>query len=191
MRFVAAWDRHYLSSYVDALEEGFHVGNAANPSVSRLELLRIRDDPEGWARTQASDTSPYLLPNGQLLERVEQTVLWWVDASSFIGAFEIRHSLTSAMFAAYGGHISFGIRPSFRGPGNGRQISMMGQAALAEAAKLGIKRLMACCRSTNHRSEAWIRSAGGIYMDEVPIPYSDQPAVLKRFIIPTPADRIA
>lgn len=186
MRFVPAWTESFIPSYVEALREGFHLGNAADGRPTEERAAEIARDPEGWMAALRDPSRKLRLPDGQEVAPAPATELWWVDDHKFIGAVEIRHELTNAMFAAYGGHFSIGLRPSMRGRRNGNQMVTMSDAILREAARLGVKRALVCCRTWNKASQAWCVASGGIFVDEVPVPYDDTGEKLRRFVIPVP-----
>ena len=186
MGFVPAWTDCYLDSYVEALAEGFHLGNAAERKPDSAVLEAARRDPRRFATAQRDNPPKVVLHDGTVVESPAATVLWWVSEGAFVGAFEIRHSLPNALYAAYGGHFSMGVRRSMRGGANGGHAALMTSPALQAASDLGIGRALVCCRIWNRASQAWTRAAGGIFMDEVPIAYSGQPDVLRRYIVPTP-----
>jgi predicted acetyltransferase len=180
MPFVPAWDPLYLDSYFEALGEGFHVGNAAEPPFSRQASAAISDDREAWIGRIRSETE-VVLPDGTRVEKAPSLDLWWVEDGAFVGAVEIRRELPNALYAAYAGHFSVGIRPSQRG----RTTKRMLREALGEASKLGLPGMLVCCRVGNAAVLRWVR-AYGIPIDEVPVPYAAGGDRLARFVIPLP-----
>lgn len=177
MTFVAAATEAYRQSYIEALEEGFRLGGY--PMITPEEVARARRDPAPFFRDVADPPPLVALPNGETVVRPPATLLWWVDEKEFIGAVEIRHSLPSAVLAAYAGHMSVGVRPSRQRQGH---FSRMRVEALKIAEGLGIERLLATCRADNVGARRVIEASGAIFMDEVPIPYSATPATLRRYI---------
>jgi predicted acetyltransferase len=178
MPFIPAWSPAYLDSYVEALSEGFHIGNAAEPPLSQDALESIRADPEQWSRRRRDDDE-IALPDGTIVKKAPSLDLWWVEGDEFVGAVEIRKELPNALYAAYAGHLSVGVRPSRRG----KSTLLMLAATLAEAQQLGLKRVLVCCRVRNVPVLRWVE-AYGIPIDEVPVPYSKEPDRLARFVIP-------
>jgi GNAT superfamily N-acetyltransferase len=177
MPFVPAWDAEYIASYVEALAEGFHVGNAAEPPPSPEALASIRADPLAWAELRRSE-SRVVLPDGTSVDKAPSLDLWWVEDGAFAGAVEIRRELPSALYAAYAGHLSVGVRPSRRG----KSTRAMLAATLAEAIRQGLERVLICCRVRNAPILRWVQGQG-IPIDEVPVPYSTVPDRLARFVI--------
>jgi predicted acetyltransferase len=176
---VPACEEKYRQSYLDAIEEGFWLGGLKRLSAEEIAAARL--DPATFFNSMLNPPVMVTLPNGDLVERPPTTALWWVDETDFIGAVEIRHVLSSAMIAAYGGHMSVGIRPSRRNQGH---YAAMRAESLKVAAKLGIERLMVTVRADNIAARKVIEASGAIFMDEIPIPYSKEPATLRRYINP-------
>lgn len=184
MQFVPVGTAEYRESYLEALSEGFRVG--ANKPLSAYAVAEAKIRPDHFFDGLANPSRIVTLPNGEKVETPPSTILWWVDEHTFIGALQIYHSLTGAMVAAYGGHISYGIRPSRRNQGHAKRML---SASLPVAAKFGIERVMLCVRSSNMASRRVIEANGGLFMDEVPISYDVEPDILRRYIIPIDAVR--
>lgn len=185
MALIAAWTPGYLASYVDALEEGFHMGNAGEGRASADEIAEARADLAGFAARASAHPEFVELPDGQRVRRAPTRDFWWVDGGEFVGAVEVRTTLPCAMYAAYGGHISLGIRASRRGRRNGNHYERMFRAALTEASRLGVERVLCVCRTWNRAAQKGVLDLGGIWVDEVPVPYSATPDSLRRYVVPT------
>jgi len=77
------------------------------------------------------------------------TYFMFMGNNKIIGAINIRHYLNDYLFN-YGGHISYGIRPSERRKGYG---SLMLAKAIPIAKELGINRILISCDKTNIASD--------------------------------------
>lgn len=165
--FVSAGDPVYTEDFAAALAEGLSVGNAFGMA--------------GWLPESPAVAS---LPDGTVVPIPPTTRLLRVDGRGIVGAVEIRHSLDSALAAAYAGHISLGMRPSRMGNVASLAYSMA-VATLGEAAVIGIERAMCVCRKDNRRAWDSLERLGGIYMDEVPAVYSPSRYLLRRYVVPT------
>lgn len=185
MALIPAWSPEYLASYVDALEEGLHVGNAGEGRLSTAEIAEARSDLAAFAARASRPPEFVELPDGQRVRRAPTAEFWWVDGGELVGVVEVRTVLPCAMYAAYGGHISLGVRASRRGRRNGGHYERMFRAALAEAHRLGVERALCVCRVWNRVAQKGVLDLGGIWMDEVPVPYSATPDRLRRYVIPT------
>lgn len=76
---------------------------------------------------------------------VSGTTFWLMDGDEWIGAFNIRHSLTKSL-EQLGGHIAANISPRYRG----KYSSFVGiKMCLAEAKKLGLNRVLMTCDVKN------------------------------------------
>ena len=85
------------------------------------------------------------------------------DKDIFVGAVNIRHCLDEGLLHS-GGHIGDGIRPSERRKG---YATAMIALALKECKKLGIERVLMCCRKDNIGSAKSIINNGGVLENEV------------------------
>lgn len=94
-------------------------------------------------------------------DRVHCTYFWIADGDEFVGFLALRHSL-NAWLLEEGGHIGYSVRPSRRRQGHaGRALSL----AVAEAAGLGIDRVLVTCDEDNQGSRAVIEAGGGVFED--------------------------
>jgi predicted acetyltransferase len=88
---------------------------------------------------------------------VPHSTYWLVEGDEVVGVSNLRHRLTDRL-RTEGGHIGYGIRPSARGRGLGREILRL---TLAEAARRGIGRVLLTCARANAPSAAVIAANGG------------------------------
>lgn len=79
-----------------------------------------------------------------------------------IGSIQLRHSLTPEL-EKHGGHIGYGIRPSERRKGYGKQQLLL---VLDEARNLKLPRVMITCDEDNTASKKTAISCGGILAGE-------------------------
>jgi predicted acetyltransferase len=82
--------------------------------------------------------------------------------NKIIGSIQLRHFLTPEL-ENHGGHIGYGIRPSERRNGYGKQQLLL---ALDEASKLIIPKIMITCDKDNIPSAKTAISCGGILTRE-------------------------
>jgi predicted acetyltransferase len=184
-KFTAEGDMRFMSSYIDALEEGLSLGNAAATVFTPAMADQARRDPEAFRRKILAHPESVQLPDGSLAVVPRTEVLWWVDGTDFIGAAEIRPELATPLVAAYAGHVSMGVRPGKRGPGLRRQGPEMAKAVFGEASVMGVSRAMLVCRKDNPMAWRTLEHLGGIFMDEVPAVYAPGRHILRRYIIVT------
>ncbi len=97
-----------------------------------------------------------------------------IDSNSILGAVQIRHELNDTL--SYEGHLSFGIRPSYRSKGLGKKLL---DEALKIADTLGIKKALLTCDKNNAPARKVIHANGGKLEDEVMI----EDTILLRFYI--------
>ncbi|MCB0334213.1 MAG: GNAT family N-acetyltransferase, partial [Bdellovibrionales bacterium] len=84
---------------------------------------------------------------------VPNTTFWLVlDDKEVVGVSNLRHSLTESL-RREGGHIGYGIRPSRRGCGLGKEIL---RRTLLEASKGGIDKALITCDKSNTASSGVI-----------------------------------
>jgi predicted acetyltransferase len=89
---------------------------------------------------------------------------WWLvrGASDVVGVVNLRHRLTPAL-ENDGGHIGYGIRPSARRQGLGREILAQ---ALVKARERGLARVRLTCARKNTASAKIIVDNGGVLDSE-------------------------
>ncbi|MGX7418538.1 GNAT family N-acetyltransferase [Carnobacterium gallinarum] len=92
-------------------------------------------------------------------EKVPTTTYWYCNQERIvIGAVNIRHYLNDK-FRTSGGHIGYGIRPSYRGQGHAtKQLKL----ALEKCKELGIQEALVTCDQGNIGSKKTIIANGGI-----------------------------
>lgn len=88
---------------------------------------------------------------------VPHSTFWLVRGAEVAGVSNLRHRLNDELLIE-GGHIGYGIRPSARGQGLGREILRL---TLAEAARLNLGRVLLTCAKDNPASSAVIAANGG------------------------------
>jgi predicted acetyltransferase len=82
---------------------------------------------------------------------------------TIVGVTRLRHRIDTPFLMNDGGHIGYDVAPSKRGRGYGHLAL---RAALAEAARRGITRVLLYASANNGASRAVIERAGGI-LDEI------------------------
>jgi predicted acetyltransferase len=83
-----------------------------------------------------------------------------------IGIIDLRHHIDNPTLGTYGGHCGYSVRPSERGNGYAKEMLLLN---IRNAKKLGIKKLLVTCDSTNIASEKTIISCGGLYEKTVKV----------------------
>lgn len=84
-----------------------------------------------------------------------------VEDGKLIGCIKIHHSLTDELRS--GGHIAYGIRPSERNKGYGKQQLKL---CLEYARKLQLEKVIVACDKDNIASAQTAMSCGGVLMEE-------------------------
>jgi predicted acetyltransferase len=94
---------------------------------------------------------------------VPHTTFWLVRGDKeIVGASNLRHRLTPFLLRE-GGNIGYGIRPSARRNGHGREILTL---TLSKARELGLSRVLVTCGKPNLGSARIILANGGILESE-------------------------
>jgi predicted acetyltransferase len=94
--------------------------------------------------------------------KVPSSTYFLYDGDYLIGAINIRHYLNEDLLQS-GGHIAYGIRPSYRGKGYAKKAL---QAALSICKELKIKDVLLTCDKDNIASAKVIISQGGVLENE-------------------------
>ncbi|MCB0116197.1 MAG: GNAT family N-acetyltransferase [Caldilineaceae bacterium] len=136
-----------------------------------LPLLQmIQYDFAGYVARLHAESGPQAAPT----ERVPQSTFWLVrreDGNTrLLGTSRLRHFLNERL-QVMGGHIGYGIRPGERRKGYGTQILAL---TLAEARKLGLKRVLVTCDVDNVASVRIIEKNGGVLADRLMPPGYDR-----------------
>lgn len=130
--------KYFLKTIDDYKKDENHFGRGSiNPLISAIEennvdeyLKKLSDFEKG------KNLKPGYVPG---------TTFWLIDGDKWIGAFNIRHSLTKNL-EQLGGHIAANISPRYRG----KYSSFVGiKMCLAEAKKLGLDRVLMTCDVKN------------------------------------------
>ena len=104
---------------------------------------------------QGINLPPHLVP---------MTTYWLLKNNQVVlGESRLRHFLTPAL-EHHGGHIGYVIRPTQRQKGYGTLILAL---TLAEARRLGLKRIRLTCDTDNVGSVRIIEKNGGVLADQV------------------------
>ena len=119
--------------------------------------LAYYDDLDEWFKHIFSIEN-----NGQVND-IQTTTFFTrrIDDEKLVGCTKIHHSLTPDL--ASGGHIAYGIRPSERGKGYGKQQL---QLILDYAKSSGMKSVIIACDKSNIASARTAMSCGGILTNE-------------------------
>jgi predicted acetyltransferase len=94
---------------------------------------------------------------------VPHSTYWLVQGDSeIVGVSNLRHRLTDSLLRE-GGNIGYGIRPSARRCGHGREILRL---TLDKARELGLSRVLLTCGRENRASVRVILANGGVLESE-------------------------
>ncbi|HJU21631.1 MAG TPA: GNAT family N-acetyltransferase [Casimicrobiaceae bacterium] len=157
-------------SYVALVDEFVKGGEPLIPFVLRFE----HDDFDALLARLDACSRGLGLPDGF----VPHSTYWLVgDGARVVGVSNIRHTLTPAL-RREGGNIGYGIRPSARGRGHGREILRL---SLLRARKLGLDEALLTCAKSNIASTRVIVGNGGVLIDEAYLP--DRGEIVQRYVI--------
>lgn len=90
------------------------------------------------------------------------TYRWITEGPRYVGAIAFRHYLTPALLNS-GGHIGYGVRPSYRG--RGAASWALHEVCARVAAQGGPDRVLLTCDDTNAASARIIERCGGLLED--------------------------
>lgn len=151
--FLTLPDVRYKASFISATREFLQVDGRRPP----WKFDKLATDFAEYVKTVRADR------DDPLPGRVPQTVYWLIAEGVFAGRVSIRHHLIPAL-ERFGGHIGYEIRPSMRRRGYGR---LQCKLVLAEARKMGLKRVLITCDDDNIGSIKIIEANGGVLQDKL------------------------
>lgn len=158
----------YMPSYLDALREGHRLGAAT--VTSGEDIAKIENNPQAFLDDLLGPKPPTRINElGKEVERVPQTMVWLVENGVFVGDAGIRHKLTPELEIS-GGHIGYGVRPSFQG--RGYATDLLRHCLIWVREHLHLDRVMLTCRTDNEASARVIVKNGGSLIDITPHPYT-------------------
>jgi predicted acetyltransferase len=161
----------YVASYLEALREGH--SDTTDPHL-QVPLAVIEADPGAHIAALSGRETVIRLPDGTEMGSVPYAHLWLVAGDELIGRVSIRYALNQRLLR-FGGHIGYGIRPSRRRQGFGRQALVL---AKADVRAHGLSRVLLTCADSNVGSARIIESCGG-ELENIE-PHSDPPHVMTR-----------
>lgn len=171
----------YIPSYAEALAEGHHCG--ADKVKTPEQIAAITADPAKFiAELNGPKPATRINEKGEEVERVPDTKLWLVSGDTFVGDVNIRHRLNPTLEAS-GGHIGYGIRPSWQGKGAATELLRLCLIWCREELKLD--KVLLSCRVENAASSRVIEKNGGELMDVTQHPYAEPGVMQKRYWVKT------
>jgi predicted acetyltransferase len=137
--------KRYLKSFLKIIDDYQQDPNLFKDVAIKPLMKAISENKIDEYFNQINDYSKGKnLPDGY----VPSTTFWLINNTEFVGTFVIRHCLT-AKLEQWGGHIAANIAPKYRG----RYSSFIGiKMCLAQACKLGLKRVLMTCNENNSAS---------------------------------------
>lgn len=94
---------------------------------------------------------------------VPNSTFWLVlDNAEVVAVSNLRHRLNDKLLIE-GGHIGYGVKPSMRSRGFGKEILRL---TLNEAKKINISKVLITCNKNNIASQKVILANGGIFKSE-------------------------
>jgi predicted acetyltransferase len=117
------------------------------------------DDFDTWLKKSRQYMVGENLPKGKV--QATQFICVRKSDDKIIGMTQIRHTLNNYLLDI-GGHIGYSIAAEERRKGYGKAMLKLG---LAEAKKLGLKKVLVSCQAENIASEKCITANGGVYED--------------------------
>ncbi|TVQ34933.1 MAG: GNAT family N-acetyltransferase [Geminicoccaceae bacterium] len=154
-RLVAPHGR-FAASFVEALAEGFCRGN--RPRATPRELRQAEGDFTRFMAARLQAAQRIVPPSGERLSPVPASLHWLVVGGVFVGELSFRRRL-NAWLVQSGGHIGYGIRPTWRRRGFGARLLALG---LDEARAAGLSQVLLTCHDDNAASAGVIEANGGI-----------------------------
>ena len=142
-----------------------------------------RVDFDAYVRALRDEERGIGLPEGY----VPCSHRWLTDEGrEIVGVARVRHNIDPPFLAEEAGHIGYDVPPSRRGRGYG--VASL-RAALAEARRVGLTRVLLCCDADNPASWHTIEACGGVLEREFHSQFFER--LVRRYwieVIPAEAD---
>jgi predicted acetyltransferase len=153
---LAAPSARFAASYIEALEEGFRRG--IQTPLTPARIIEIKADFQLYLEDLQDQTGSLYVPGIGEVPKVPFTIHWLVLDQTFIAELSFRHELNEWLLLS-GGHIGYGVRPSWQRHGFGRRLLELG---LEEARRVGLDRVLITAHACNIGSRRVIEANGGV-----------------------------
>lgn len=150
VRFHQSWLASWAEWGHGVHQDGASVGRAEQAGLDLQDVEQFAQ----WVELLLLDAD---LTADRLPGRVPATTLWVTAGGDYVGSIQLRYELTDAL-TELGGHIGYGIRPSWRRRG-AATFALGGM--LARACRLGLSRVLITCDDANVASVRTIERHGG------------------------------
>ncbi len=163
LKFPTIDDKEAWLDYVEEYKK-------TNPESSLAGFLKTYDY-ELWLNNVIDEH------NGVVKQgRVAASVYFIMEGTNIIGHISIRHNLLTEELIKYGGHIGYGIRPSKRNKGYGKETLKLG---LLKCQDLAIDKVMLACKSNNLSMIKIIEENDAVFDEEVHV--ADEKSNYKKY----------
>jgi len=143
----------YKTQYLDMLADWEKTGEKVVPFVLRYDTNDFDAFVDKLFEAQTVADEGFVC----------HSTFWLVNEDDVIvGVSNLRHELNDKLLAG-GGHIGFGIRPSYRRRGYATKIL---ELSLIEAQKRGIEKALVTCDKINIPSKKTILKNNGVFWEE-------------------------
>jgi predicted acetyltransferase len=158
-------DAALADSWAETIAEFHAAGEEHIHGAGLWELDDLDESPAGCAGAAAFLTSLADPATPIPEDRVHCSYFWMTEGEGadrdVVGFLALRHALTPWLLEE-GGHIGYAVRPSRRRQGHATRALALG---VAEAAALGLDRVLVTCDDDNLGSRRTIEAGGGVYED--------------------------
>ncbi|MFN3746102.1 MAG: GNAT family N-acetyltransferase [Hyphomicrobiaceae bacterium] len=150
----------YLPSYAAALETGWSPNKVMN--VSAEQLAAIRENPVAFVAGLLLQGGTVALPDGTAVPKLPFMLRWMWD-EDFCGTISLRwQEGTDTLPPHVLGHIGYAVVPWKRGRGHATKAL---RTMLAEAARIGLRRIEISTDPDNLASQRVIAKNGGRFVE--------------------------
>lgn len=153
---------NYISSYIDALSEGFYTPMQGDFGMVETEV--VKKNPQSFINYINSKTPVPMNYEGQQYLISDHELFWIVSSTQFIASVAMRYDQNCPPLTEVYGHLGLSARPSLVGKGSAAKGYLKYHKIICGKFKdKGLDEITVSCAEDNFRSKRLIEHVGSIF----------------------------